>query len=196
MSQPATIKINVQGHVLITDATTGEVVLDKDNAVHTKNMALAIAKGLATAQGSALANGAITSIKLGNGGSTVTGTSETINFLPPNVTGGGANLYNATYSEIVSGITTPAGNSVEHQQSPAPLETAIVIVTATIAAGDVTGQATSDQDPNSMGSAFAFDELGLFTSDDKMLTHIVFAPILKTVNRELVITYTLTISVS
>jgi hypothetical protein len=37
--------------------------------------------------------------------------------------------------------------------------------------------------------------LGLFTSDDLLLSHLVFAPILKTSTRELVLTYTLTLSV-
>jgi hypothetical protein len=84
---------------------------------------------------------------------------------------------------------------VTYQESTDPDETAIVIVTATIAAGEPTGQDLNDSNPDP-NAQFAFDELGLFTFDDRLLTHMVFSPILKTANRELVITYTLTLSVS
>ena len=57
-------------------------------------------------------------------------------------------------------------------------------------------------------SPFFFDELGLFTKEtgglstdldpagELMLSHLIFSPIEHTGNRELVIVYTLTISVS
>lgn len=193
--------INIKGHVLVQDKTTGEVLLNKNNAVHNKNMAIAIARGLANEPPSAPSDPGINQIykiKLGNGGSFIDSLNQ-ITYQPPNVTGASADLYNTTYEEVVDEqqASTPAENSVTWQESPAPDETTIVIVTATIAAGEPTGQDLSDSPPNPDPEAqFAFDELGLFTSDDKLLTHIIFSPILKTANRELVITYTLTISVS
>ena len=45
-------------------------------------------------------------------------------------------------------------------------------------------------------SAFTFDELGLKTVDGLLLSHIVFNPIEKNAQRELIISYTLTVSVS
>jgi hypothetical protein len=123
---------------------------------------------------------------------------NTIAFQPPNVTGPTADLYNSTYTEVIDEAQTgtPTENSVTYQESPAPDDTTIVICTATIAPGEPAGQDLTDSPPNADPEAqFAFDELGLFTSDDKLLTHIIFSPILKTANRELVITYTLTISV-
>lgn len=193
--------ISIKGHVLIKDKSSGEVLLDKNNAVHNRNMAAAIARGLSNeppASGTVPATFQIFKIKLGNGGSIVDAFNS-ITFQPPNVIGTSADLYNATYEEIVDDAETsvPLENSVTYQQSPAPDETAIVIVTATIAAGEPVGQDLTDSPGNPNPEAqFAFDELGLFTYDDLMLTHIVFSPILKTANRELVITYTLTISVS
>ena len=196
----ATATIKVKGHVLVEDRETGEVLLDKFNAVHNKNMAIAIARGLSNEPPDALGVGKsqIYKLKLGNGGSIVDGFNS-ITYQPPNVTGAAADLYNPTYEELVdeAQVATPAENSVTYQESPPPDETTIVIVTATIAAGEPSGQDLSDTPPNpNPESQYAFDELGLFTSDDKLLTHIIFSPILKTANRELVITYTLTISVS
>jgi hypothetical protein len=191
MSSSANVKIT--GHVLAKYSDNGEVVLDQYNAVHPANLALAIARGLSNA-----ADNQIYEIKLGNGGSTVD-LMNLITYLPPNVTGTTADLYNPTYSELVDpqdGLT-PAENSVSYQVNPDVDETALVLVTATIAAGEPAGQDLTDTPGNPDPDAqFAFDELGLFTSDDRLLTHIIFSPILKTANRELVITYTLTIAVS
>lgn len=198
MTTEATIK--VKGHVHIADKQSGEVLLDKNNAVHNKNMAIAIARGLSNEPPDALNVGKhqIFKIKLGNGGSTINSSNE-ITYLAPNVTGSTADLWSPTYEEQVdeADAQTPGENSVTYQESPAPDETTIVIVTSTIAAGEPSGQDLTDSPGNPDPEAqYAFDELGLFTSDDLLLTHIVFSPILKTANRELVITYTLTISVS
>lgn len=187
-----TINTQVKGHVLIQDKATGQVVLDKFNAVHNKNMAIAIARGLAHD-----ANSTIYQIKLGNGGSTVNGSNE-ITYQAPNVSGATANLYNPTYSEIIdeAAVGAPVENSVTYQESVDPATTTIVICSCTISAGEPAGQDTSDTGDTNPDSTYSFDELGLFTQDNKLLTHIIFSPILKTSNRELVITYTLTISVS
>ena len=170
----ATITTKVKGHVTIADGKTGEVLLDKDNAVHNKNMAIAIARGLSnepadTASG--IGKHQIYRMKFGNGGSDV----SSMNVI--------------TY--------TPQENSVTYQESPAPDTSTIVICTCTIAANEPSGQDLTDSpgDPDA-NSQYSFDELGLFTYDNLLLTHIIFSPILKTANRELVITYTLTISVS
>lgn len=188
----AIVNTHVKGHVHVRDAVSGEVLLDKFNAVHNKNMAIAIARGLSND-----ANQQIFKLKLGNGGSSIDSMNQ-ITYQAPNVTGAGADLYNATYSEIIDDrqVSTPAENSVTYQESPTD-ETTIVICTATIASGEPAGQDISDSPPNPNPEAqYAFDELGLFTSDNRLLTHIIFSPILKTQNRELVITYTLTVSVS
>lgn len=196
----AIISTTVKGHVHIRDKKTGEVLLNKNNAIHNKNMAIALARGLSNepADSSGIGKHQIYKIKLGNGGSSVDSMGM-ITYQPPNVTGSTATLHNATYSEIIDEGTagTPVENSVTYQVSPAPDLTTVVVCTATIAAGEPAGQDLSDTPPNPNPEAeYAFDELGLFTSDDLMLSHIIFSPILKTASRELVITYTLTISVS
>jgi hypothetical protein len=202
----------VKGHVNIVDKLTGEVVLDKDNAVHNLNMAIAIARGLSNTDftvtnptfgltSASVGTHQIFALALGNGGSSVDSLNQ-ITFLPPNVTSPTASLYDLTYWQpvdeaySVTQANFPA-NSVTYQQSPAPAISTIVIVTATIAANQPAGEFTVDSPTGTTtNSQYAFDELGLFTADGLLLTHIIFSPILKTSNRELVITYTLTVSVS
>lgn len=194
----AQITTTVKGHVCIRDSETGEVLLDKDNAVHNQNMAIAIARGLSNEpQSGGVGTYQIYKLELGNGGTSINSMSQ-ITFQTPNVTGLTAGLYNQTYSEVVdeSISGTPSGNSVTYLASSTDT-TSTVITSMTIAAGEPSGQFTTDSPPSpTPNSTYAFDELGLFTSDNKLLTHIIFSPILKTSNRSLVITYTLTISVS
>ena len=189
----STFTTHIKGHVLIKDKATGEILLDKNNAVHNKNMAITLARALSNSDGSSIYR-----IWLGNGGSSVDSLGQVI-YQSPNVTGSTANLYNPTYQEIVDegDVSAGLGNTVTYQESPAPDETTIVICSATLSTSEPSGQAVTDSDTlDSTSASYAFDELGLFTSDGKLLSHIIFSPILKTQNRELIITYTLTIAVS
>jgi len=203
----AALKILVNGHVLIKDAKTGEVLLDRPNAIHNQNMATAIARGLSHSDFSlATGNHQIYALALGNGGATVD-SMDVISFLPPNIIGTGARLYNQTFFGVVD-PGAQSQNSVTYQSNPDT--SSIVIITMTINANEPAGQDASDSPPDSnFNSQFAFNELGLYTfgtngsftftgapADSLLLTHIIFSPILKTANRELVITYTLTTSVS
>ncbi len=204
----AVIQTHVKGHVLIQDAKTGEVLFDGPNAVHNQNMATAIARGLSHSDYSlATGNHQIYALALGNGGATVD-SMDVISYLPPNITGVGARLYNQTYFDVVD-PGAQAQNSVTYQSNPDT--TSIVIVTMTITAGEPVGQDSSVTPPDTnFNSQYAFNELALYTfgtaapgfsyttvpADSLLLTHIIFSPILKTANRELVITYTLTVSVS
>lgn len=205
-----TLKTLVSGHVHISDRGTGEVLVNDYNAIHPKNMATAIARGLSHA-----ANAEIFKMKLGNRGTYINGTQQIV-FNPPITTGDTADLYNPTYVEIVddnptSGITG-VGNSVTFTNIPASTNTR-VIVTCVVSANEAF---TNASDTNNTGqieggagvSPFFFDELGLFTKEtsgvstdldpagELMLSHLIFSPIEHTGNRELVIVYTLTISVS
>lgn len=202
------LKTLVSGHVHVSDRATGEVLVDKYNAIHPKNMATAIARGLSNA-----ANYQIFKMKLGNRGTYIDGTQQII-FNPPITTGDTADLYNPTYVEVVDDADTGVGvgNSVTFTNIPASTNTR-VIVTAVISANE---GFDNSSDTNNSGqieggngvSPFFFDELGLFTKEtsglstdldpagELMLSHLIFSPIEHTGNRELVIVYTLTISVS
>ena len=93
MIQPGLAKI--EGFIKITDAVTGEVLIDKKNAINYENISIAMANALAD-QGT----GWIYTMAFGNGGSAVDPTGV-ITYLPPNVVGQNASLYNETYAQVV-----------------------------------------------------------------------------------------------
>lgn len=207
------LPVQISGSVLIKD-DLGNILVDKKNAIHSGNMATAIARGLSNT-----ANHQIFKMKLGNQG-TYVDSSQQIVFRPPNTTGVTADLYNPTYVEVVddSDSGVGSGNSVTFTNVPASTSTR-VIITCVIAANEAINRATdgSDTDTDSGGGLdgvdttptegdFFFDELGLFTagtgsdllndSDELMLSHLIFSPIEHTGNRELTVVYTLTITVT
>lgn len=197
-------KTIVGGHVKITDNQTGEVLCDKHNAINPGNMAIALARGLANSP-----NYQIFKMKLGNQGTYIDSTQQII-FRPPNTTGSTANLYNATYVEVVddANVGVGVGNSVTYTTVPASTNTR-VIITAVISSNEAINNPTDQSGPTlNPDGTFFFDELGLFTqgsaavqpalvdANELMLSHLIFSPIEHTGNRELTIVYTLTISVS
>jgi len=188
------LNTKVHGHVKMVDKETGEVLVDKDNAIHPQNMARVIARGLAHES-----NAWVYGMALGNGGTHIDA-SLNISYLPPNVTGVNATLYNETYSEVIDShdISVAAGNSVVSAASPSPSITSIVTCTLELTADEPAGQAPSDNATTDPDSTYTFDELGLYTNDTPplLLSHLIFSPVEKTANRSILITYTLTISVS
>jgi hypothetical protein len=182
--------------------------MEKYNAIHPKNMATAIARGLSNA-----ANYQIFKMKLGNRGTYIDGTLQIV-FNPPITTGDTADLYNPTYVEVIddADVGVGVGNSVTFTNIPASTNTR-VIATCVISANEGFTNASdlvnAGQIQGGAGvSPYFFDELGLFTKQtsglstdldaagELMLSHLIFSPIEHTGNRELVIVYTLTISVS
>lgn len=182
--------IKALGSIRIVDSD-GNLVLSKKNAVHPQNMALAIARSLARDS-----SGSVFKLCFGNGG-TFFNSSQQIVYKSPN-TVGSADLYNLTYEVQVDDqdVSTPVTNSVDASASPNPSISAMVTVIAQLNASEPAGQAVSDNITTDPESNFVFDEMGLKTSDDLLLSHLVFSPIEKTANRAFTITYTLTISVS
>jgi hypothetical protein len=184
-------KVQARGHINIRDAETGSLVLAKSNAIHPQNMAIAIARAL-----SRDSNGSIFKMSFGNGGTFFNSSNEIV-YRSPN-TIGATDLYNLTYEVQVDeqSVGTPVTNSVTSAPSPNPAITSIVTIIAELGPGEPSGQAVADNLTTDPESNFVFDEIGLKTSDDLLLSHLVFSPIEKTANRAFSITYTLTISVS
>lgn len=207
---------SIHTNVTISDKTTGEVLVSKSNQIHPGNMAIAIARGLASA-----GRGQIFKMKLGNQGTYIDAARQIV-FRPPNVLDTSADLYNPTYAEIVDSTNSGAGagNAVNYTAIPNSTN-ARVIITATISANEAVNRPTDEADsatptPDPATAAqldpegqFFFDELGLFTAGtgettttqinspaELMLTHLIFSPIEHTGSRELSIVYTLLISVS
>lgn len=189
--------LKIEGFVKITDPVTREVLLDRKNAIHYENMSEAMATTLANR-----GYGYIYQMAFGNGGSS-TDSSGIITYLPPNTTGQNAALYNQTYAKIVDDTnilnTNPARNRMTVNHVAGKLYTDI-LVQCLLDYGEPSGQDAFD---NSTGqSAYVFDELGLLADygvdsngnvQTKLLTHVIFHPVQKSLNRQIQIDYTVRI---
>lgn len=192
------LKINslIEGHVLIRDAASGEVLVDKKNAIHFENMSEALALSLANR-----ASGQIHEMVFGNGASTISGTGA-ITYFPPNTTGSDARLYNQTYQKVVNDQsplnTAPSTNYIRVQHGTNNVFSDVV-VTCLLDFGEPSGQELFDDGTDSE-SSYVFDELGLKSFDSggngKLLTHVIFHPVQKSLNRTIEIVYTLRIYMS
>lgn len=183
--------ILVTGHVYISDTMTGEVLLDKRNAIHQENMSFALAKSLANKP-----DGPIYTMNFGNGGSNVNNLGI-VTFLTPNITGSNADLYNQTYFEIVDqNRLAPEGNSMTVSHVQNALFSDIQIRTV-LGFGEPSGQSAFD-DATDSNQQFVFDEIGLKSFDDDptqgiLLSHVIFNPIQKSLNRSIEVIYTIRI---
>jgi hypothetical protein len=188
----------IEGFVKITDPNTGKILVDKRNAIHYENISIAMAETLSNrtlAQG----GGWIYEMAFGNGGSSVDPTGV-ITYLPPNVTGQNADLYNQTYSKIVddnsAANTDPINNKMTVLHTTGNPYTDI-LVTCLLDYGEPAGQQAFDNSTNFNGE-FVFDELGLkcingSTTNLRLITHVIFHPVQKSLNRQIQIDYTLRI---
>lgn len=175
----------ITGHVLIRDPQSGQVLLDKKNAVHYENMSLAIGYALANK-----AEGVVYAMAFGNGGSAVSGTGA-ITYFPTNTTDPKADLYDPTYQKLINGTSS---NFIEVKHLLGTPYTDIV-TTCTLDYNEPSGQAAFDTGTSTEDS-FVFDELGLKTSEGLLLTHVIFNPIQKSLNRLIEVVYTLRIQMS
>lgn len=191
--------IHVQGHIKIFDPESGEVYIDKRNAIHYENISEAIAYMLANK-----GQNYIYEMHFGNGGTSVDPTGI-INYLPPNVNTSNSNLYNPTFAKIVDNTSAlnadPTRNKMEIRHVPGRVYTDIVI-SCLLDYGEPTGQSAFDNSTN-LEDTYTFDELGLkarstdgssgLTTTGKLLTHVIFHPVQKSLNRLIQIDYTVRI---
>jgi len=186
-------KLNIQGHIKIHDPLSGEVFINKRNAIHYENMSIALAESLGN-QGS----GFVYEMSFGNGGTSVDPTGV-ITYLTPNSTGTTASLYNQTYSKVVDersvNNTDPTRNKMEIRHVSGQNYTDL-FVNCLLDYSEPNGQDAFDTSGDSENQ-FVFDELGLRGySDDgngRLLTHVIFHPVQKSLNRLIQIDYTVRI---
>lgn len=182
---------NIRGHIKIFDPETKEVLIDKPNAIHYENMSTAMAGSLSN-QGT----GFIYQMAFGNGG-TIIDPTGLITYLTPNTNGVNSSLYNQTYIKIVDSTsalnTDPIRNKMEIRHISGATYTDIVI-SCLLDYGEPATQDAFDNSTN-LDSSFVFDELGLRGYDasgvGKLLTHVVFHPVQKSLNRLIQIDYTI-----
>lgn len=180
----------LQGHIKIHDPNTEEVIVDKRNAIHYENISISLAESLAN-QGT----GWISEMAFGNGGTNVNETGI-ITYLTPNSTGTNAGLYNETFSKIVDDRSVnnvdPVRNKIETRHLSGTNYTDI-LVTCLLDYGEPSGQEAFDT-ASSTESNFVFDELGLRafspSGEGRLLTHVIFHPVQKSLNRLIQIDYT------
>lgn len=184
----------IEGFVKIHDPKSGEVFVDKKNAIHYENISIALAQTLADRE-----IGYIYSMAFGNGGSSVDPTGV-ITYLPPNTTGQNADLYNETYSKVVNdrlaADTDPANNKLTILHTSGNVYTDI-LVQCLLDYGEPPEQQAYDNSTNFNGE-FVFDELGLkvwngATDNLRLITHVIFHPVQKSLNRQIQIDYTVRI---
>jgi hypothetical protein len=179
---------------LIIKNDLGEILLEKKNAVNYENISIALAQALAGNP-----EGHIQEMHFGRGGSNVTG-DGTITYLPANVGNFDADLYEPTYYKVVNQIsnlnTDPSKNNIIVNHTTGNLFTDIVIK-CTLEFNEPAGQEAFDTAVN-VDSDFIFDEIGLkvfnpLPGAGRLITHVIFSPIQKSLNRQIEIEYTLRI---
>ena len=182
--------VMLQGHIKISNPETGEVIVDKRNAIHYENMSISLAESLANA-----GQGTIYQMAFGNGGTSIDPTGI-ITYLTPNSTGTNASLYNQTFIKVVDdrsvNNTDPARNKIESRHVSGTNYTDIV-VSCLLDYGEPSGQDAVDNATNA-DSLYVFDELGLVSyspsAQGRLLTHVIFHPVQKSLNRLIQIDYT------
>lgn len=183
----------LQGHIKIHDPDSGEVIVNKRNAIHYENISISLAESLSNA-----GQGWITEMSFGNGGTSVDPTGV-ITYLTPNSTGLNASLYNQTYTKVVDDRSVnnvdPSRNKVETRHVSGTNYTDI-LVSCLLDYGEPSGQDAFDTATNT-DNLYVFDELGLrgYSPDGsgRLLTHVIFHPVQKSLNRLIQIDYTVRI---
>ena len=185
--------IHIEGHIKIYDPLSKQIFINKRNAIHYENMSVALAESLSNA-----GQGFIYQMSFGNGGTSVDPTGI-ITYLTPNTTGTNSSLYNQTYAKIVDdrsvNNTDPYRNKTEIRHVPGTNYTDIV-VSCLLDYSEPNGQQAFDTSANTDWE-FVFDELGLrsynASGDGRLITHVIFHPVQKSLNRLIQIDYTVRI---
>ena len=186
--------LHIQGHIKIFDPETKEVFIDKRNAIHYENFSIGLAQAMSN-QG----QGFISEMCFGNGGSRIDPTGI-ITYLTPNSVGLNADLYNKTYTKNIDSNSAtnldPSRNFMEVRHITGTAYTDI-LVSCLLDFGEPSGQQAFDQSTGK--TDYIFDELGLraYSPDGAgagmLLTHVIFHPVQKSLNRLLQIDYTVRI---
>lgn len=187
---------HIQGHIKIFDPESNEIFVNKRNAIHYENFSIGLAQAMSN-QG----QGFISEMCFGNGGSRIDPTGI-ITYLTPNNVGLNATLYNQTYIKNIdaNGSTNldPSRNYMEIRHISGTAYTDI-LVSCLLDFGEPNGQQAFDNSTD-LNSDYIFDELGLrayspdgIPGNGMLLTHVIFHPVQKSLNRLLQIDYTVRI---
>ena len=184
--------INIEGHIKIYDPISKEVFIDKRNAIHYENFSMALAQSMSNQD-----SGMIAEMEFGNGGTRIDPTGI-ITYLTPNTVGSDAGLYSTTYTKIIDANRPssfdPARNYMEVRHRAGTYYSDI-LVSCLLDFGEPNDQLAFDNSTNNDGR-YVFDELGLKSYNPAgqglgmLLTHVIFHPVQKSLNRMIQIDYT------
>jgi len=186
--------IIAEGHLKIYDPESKEMFVNQRNAIHYEHFSLALANCLANRSSKF-----IHEMHFGNGASTVDPTGVLI-YLPTNTSGTNADLYNPTYYKVVDDNSIynvdPVRNNLQVRHVTGQTYSDILI-TCLLDYNEPSGQDAFDNTTNTNGT-YVFDELGIKTwtgtvGQGDLLTHVVFNPVQKSLNRLIRIDYTIRI---
>ena len=182
-----------EGHIKIFDPKSGEILIDKRNAIHYENMSVAMVNSLSN-QG----QGTLYQMVFGNGGTNVDPTGL-ITYLTPNTVGINTSLYNQTFSKVIDQSAVENADPIRNKMEIRHVSGATysdIIISCILDYGEPDGQEAFDNSQDMSGN-FVFDELGLVsfnpTGTGKLLTHVIFHPVQKSLNRLLQVDYTIRI---
>ena len=192
------IPIQIEGFLKMYDPNNGEVFYDGHNAIHYENISIAIADALSNR-----GTGTIYKMAFGNGGASVDETGI-ITYLPTNTVGSNASLYNQTYSKIIDDTNIANINPTRNKMTVGHVAGKVytdIVVQCLLDYSEPAGQAAFDNGTQ-LESAYVFDEIGLlanYGTDQlgneltKLLTHVIFHPVQKSLNRQIQVDYTVRI---
>ena len=215
------IQSQVIGTLKIYDKDSGDVLVQKKNAIHPGNMAYVLASALAGKPTSVNGSGDapyINWMQFGNGGSVST---TTLSYKSPRVnstydelaiTASNSSLYTPMYEQLTTNTVYFPGEDMGAGEI-VPSNTAKVNFSVNLNHDDYDAAVLTETIPTNDAStdtdavaAFTFDEIGLLAgvtdsgdlTKEKtlMLTHVTFHPVLLSANRTIVIDYTVTIQIS
>lgn len=180
-----------EGHIKIWYPETGEIAIDKRNAIHYENMSVAMVQSLSN-QG----QGTIYEMVFGTGG-TIVDPTGLITYLTPNTVGINTSLYNQTYTKVVDQNASANADPVRNKMEVRHISGATysdILISCLLDYGEPIDQEAFDNSADLSGN-FVFDELGLKSynpsGEGKLLTHVIFHPVQKSLNRLLQIDYTI-----
>lgn len=185
--------ISVTGHIVIRDAETKQELVNKRNAIHYGNMARIVAQALTNDD-----YAYIYYMAFGNGATSVDTVGKVI-YKSPRVSEAyeaTTTLYNRTYYKQIDTTT-------EVLQGPSYTDIKMV---CTLEYNEPVLQDLFDSSTIMEGN-YIFDELGVFTAptdltladpidSSTMLTHVIFHPVQKSLNRIIEVIYTIRIQLN
>jgi hypothetical protein len=177
--------VGVKGHIKIFDPNTGEVIVEKNNAINFEAMSMALAYSLGNQS-----EGFIARMVFGNGGSSIDATGL-ITYLPPNVTGTNAKLYSQTYYKDVVKVNMTPNHINTNLYSDIVIRCLLDLNEPSLTDG-----ALPFDNDTTLTNSYTFDELGLevdIASIGMLISHVVFHPVQKSLNRTIQIDYTIRI---